>query len=115
MGKLIAFKDIQAGDTIRFSKEFVVDGVEEEQLTSDQGIYTAWYLENMAHLELVDRPLPDLPNKTGSVILAKLADATVPWMLASAARWISPNGTAMTSVQLRAHMQKHGLTFEVIA
>lgn len=115
MVKLIEFKDVQAGDTIRFSKEVIVSRANESELYTNHGLYSKDYLRVMTSLELVDRPLPDLPNKTGSVILTKLDEATAPWMLDSTARWISPNGAAMTSVQLRAHMEKFGLTFEVIA
>lgn len=118
MARSIKPADIQVGDLIRITRDLEVEEVSlpnDRRNASVKAAMNTWWSLVDAEITLIRRFLPDLPNKTGSVILTKLDEAASPWMLDSTARWISPNGAAMTSVQLRAHMEKFGLTFEVIA
>jgi len=116
MATPIAFEDIQAGDTIRFSKEIEVSSVEAHQLLSNHGVYTDYYLAGVGSLELVDRPLPELPTKPGSVI----AVGTVKehWFLQQAhgtvpERWVNGFGSFLWTNSMPQHVKHKGF-FEVL-
>lgn len=111
---VITKEDIKVGDTIRIIREIEVKQVFSYGIKSTSG-----HLYEMEHatIELMDRPLPPLPEAWGSVI--RLTDpetgSTANWLLHNNDNWVSPSGARKIRPDMVRFMTQRKLTFEVLA
>lgn len=113
MSTTIAKEDIQVGDTIRITREAKVETVWSYAIKStDGGLYDT----KDATIELIDRPLPPLPDVCGSVVKVthSPSDVSANWLLHNGGQWVSASGTRKTGPDLLRWMQDYGYTFEVL-
>lgn len=108
----ISKNDIQVGDTIRMTREVKVDAVWNHAVkASDGGLYGT----SNVTIELIDRPLPPLPIKPGSVIRVSQGFITATWILGVNDMWLSHTGAQQAAERFHSLIKARGWDVEVLA
>lgn len=117
MARPIEYGGIKVGDRIRITREIEVSKLfGNEQLIRDVADGRTFFAGG-ATLELVSRPVPNLPTRVGSVVNVKsiTGNASYRWMLHVSDCWNSQNGGIKTKVGFKQWLEETGFEFEVIA
>lgn len=126
MARIITPEQIKHGDKIRLVQEFTVGKssgeVKGSPLDGDGEVWSresndyVYVQDDSFTIELVERPLPPLPDVWGSVVKVTHSPSGVSanWLLHNGGQWVSASGTRKTSEDLLRWMQDYGYTFEVL-
>lgn len=120
MSYIIKGEDVRVGDKIRVAHDMTVtNSTFEEDGEVFSGEANHWV--DIGHpstvIELISRPVPDLPTERGSVISLKHPSITrgAHWMLLDTGEWVSLLDIHKSPEDLREFIQRSKLTFDVIA
>lgn len=116
MSGFIAGEDVQRGDKIRVCLEFTVLNTTFEEDREIRSLeHNDWVeIPEGATIELIKRPVPDLPTKTGSVVNVSVGDESCAWMLHSSGFWNSALGGVKDAEDFKLFLEQNFLTFEVL-